>query len=369
MAAAYTALQTKHYLFPCLKESPMSSLTGHYRITAAAVQELPNEMKSHPLATGLQTGYLPVAAVARDILDVVCLGHWADFGQKHHFMRQFDSQSPYEAYRASVNWIYENALDAAQAIAARVAAHYPKGLHKAKNPQHAGWMVFYDLPLQSLGNAVHALEDSFSPSHVVRGLGAPGPITHVKRYSGAEKDHHEEGDDQWRTDNVFSITGRLAVEAVKALLKMVIQTATFSSKPQALVNWHGFRDKWLRADPKLSRAADRVAKLIERYYAGVRVGATNVKTFNMDEEGLANALLKESSRMTLAVFARLDEQYNSDADDVAEIYVNLVRKEGGSKLAALRQNKPLIQRLIKVMDEGWTSSGENKNIQFLKHLL
>ena len=150
---------------------------------------------------------------------------------------------------------------------------------------------------------------------------------------------------------------------------MVITTAQSSTNPVALIGWQNFRDKWVRADVCLSKSHDHVFELIDRYYTGVRLGAMNIKTLNMNEDCLAKALLAEDSQTTLAVFVRLDEQYNSDADDVAELYVNLVKSQGGPKLATLQANKELIRRLIKVMDEGWTSSGEKKCITFLKTLM
>ena len=65
-------------------------------------------------------------------------------------------------------------------------------------------------------------------------------------------------------------------------------------------------------------------------------------------------------------YRKLEKEH---ADDVAELYVNLVQSKGGTALSSLKGNRPLIQRLIKVMDEGWTSSGEQKCIKFLKSLL
>lgn len=352
----------------------MSTLTGHAKITAAAVRELALEWNSNPLATGMTWAGLPGAAVMRDIFDVLSLGHWADFGQKHHFMRQFDSQSPFEAYEAAVEWIRSNALQSARTMAARVARLYPQGLGSGRSPQSTGLRVFHDVNWQPLGNAVHACEDSFAKGHTERGKplggGTPGSIIHIKRYAGTEKHLHAEGDEEWKgSQRGFSDDGWFAIEAVKALLKVVITTAQSNTNPVALVGWQAFRDKWIRADASLSKSRDRVFELIDRYYTGVRVGATNVKTLNMNEDGLAKALLAEDPQTTLAVFVRLDEQYNSDADDVAELYVNLVKSQGGPKLATLQANKELIRRLIKVMDEGWTSSGEKKCITFLKTLL
>jgi len=394
----------------------MSSLSGHAKLTAAAVRELGQENKSNPLAQGLAAAGLPAAAVIRDILDVLTLGHWADFAQKHHFMRKFDSQSPYQAYETAVEWIRSNALTAARIIAARLPRRgsapvngrqvfsginwrQPLGnadlgdpfrdFERMRSPAAAnsdglpvnGRQVFSGIDWQPLGNAVHALEDSFAAGHVERsastGSGSPGTIKHIKRYTGSEKHHHEEGDDAWQADSGgFSTEGRLAIEAVKALFRVVLATAQAGPNPTALVGWQGFRDKWLKADASLSKAKDRVFELIDRYSTGVRLGATNVKTLNMDEDGLAKALMAEDATTTLAVFERLDTEYNSDADDVAEIYVNLVQQQGGAKVTALKANKPLVARLIKVLagstgagvDEGWTTSGEKKCIEFLRKL-
>ncbi|MEZ6134826.1 MAG: hypothetical protein R3C53_07945 [Pirellulaceae bacterium] len=347
----------------------MSTLTGHAKITAQAVRELAAEWKNQPLATGLFAASLPEFVVKRDILDVLNQGHWADFGQKHHFMRQFDSQSPFEAYEAAVEWIRSNALKSAQRISARVAAKFPAGIDNSKDKNSVAMRIYFDGAWQPLGNAVHALEDSFAKGHATRGSGSPGPITHVKRYAGAEKEHHEEGDEEWKNESGgFSADGRLAIDAVKALLKVVIHTAQSGKSPESLVGWQLFLDKWLVADSSLSKSKDRVFELINAHYTGVRRGAWNAKTVNMNEAGLAKDLLGENMQTTLAVFERLDDQYNSDADDVAVLYVNLVKKAGGAKQAALASNKALVKRLIKVMDEGWTSDEEAKAITFLKGL-
>lgn len=68
------------------------------------------------------------------------------------------------------------------------------------------------------------------------------------------------------------------------------------------------------------------------------------------------------------VFSRLDEHHQTDVDDVAEIYVGLVRKQAGPALEALKGHRELIKLLIRSMDEGWTSAGEKACIDFLKTL-
>ncbi len=82
----------------------------------------------------------------------------------------------------------------------------------------------------------------------------------------------------------------------------------------------------------------------------------------------AKALLKENSQTVLQVFERLDQEYNSDSDDIAELYVNYVRQAGGGLESDLKASKPLITRLTKVMQEGWTSDGEQACIDYLKAL-
>ena len=360
----------------------MSTLTGHWEITAEAVRQLAADWKSDPLVQGLNAAALPGAAITRDILDVLSGGHWADFGQKHHFMRKFDGQSPYRAYCEAVTWIHDNALESVRALANLIHWYFPKGIVPgAPGANRQGRAVFANVSWQPLGNAIHALEDSFAAGHVLRGppinVNTPGSIEHVKRYAGSEKEGHEHGDEAWRNaDNHFTRDGLFAIRAVKQLLLMVILSAqqkrTSGKAPMKLLGWEQFVDKWLKASSKLSKQGDKVFDLIDRHYTGVRLGAKNLKTLNLNEEGLAKTLFQEvgsDTQTTLDVFVRLDEHFNSDADDVAEIYVNLVRSKGGGVLAALRSNKALIQRLIKVMDEGWTTSGESDCIRFLRGLI
>lgn len=352
----------------------MSTLTGHFRITQTAVVELAHSRADSPVAYGVKWAGLPQAAVARDIMDVLCLGHWADFGQAHHFMRRFDDQSPYDAYVEAVRWISSNAMSATRLLSQRIASFFPNGIQGKHADKIRGQFLFQDVPWQSLGNAIHCLEDSFAIGHVVRSPSIeelkPGEIEHIKRYAGTEKDHHAEGDEEWwdHSKERFSTSGRQAVEAVKALLRIVLDTALESRNPHGINGWQSFCDQWLVASPKLSKVRDRAFTLIDNRYLGIRLGANNVATMSFDEEGLAKDLLKEPSTIVLEVFQRMDEHFNSDSDDVAEIYVNLLRSTGGQSLQALKNNKPLIQLLIKILDEGWTSAGEQSCINFLRGL-
>lgn len=345
----------------------MSTLTGHGKLTKQAVEEVGREPRYAAVFSSLAPSFVAANVVARDVLDFIIAGHWADFGQCHHFMRRFDGQSQTEAYAEAVDWIRRNAIDAAQQLARR--AHTVKGT-----------IVGAQTPFsQSLGNALHALQDSFAWGHVEREDpqgGTAGAIRKIKLYGGEDKVGHELHDEDWHqpgNDSAFSPVGRLAIEATKSLLRVVADSAVASrgGRPPVLVGFEMFRLAWLRPSDRLPSTRDRSFDLIDRYVTSLRMGATNLKTVNMDEEGLADALITEAGldlQLVLDVFVRLDDQYNSDADDVAEIYVNLVRKRGGPLEAALRAKRDLRDKLIKVMDEGWTSGGEADCIRYLQGL-
>ena len=98
------------------------------------------------------------------------------------------------------------------------------------------------------------------------------------------------------------------------------------------------------------------------------MGDNNLVTLNYDEQALDSDLFLEPMQTVFEAFRRLDEHYNTDADDVAELYVNKIRSAGEQKIQALKGNKPLITLLIKVLDEGWTSQSEKDCITFLKSL-
>ncbi|MBP86838.1 MAG: hypothetical protein CMJ64_08985 [Planctomycetaceae bacterium] len=396
----------------------MSTLTGHSQLTQQAVKELAGEYACNPLMQGLSAAGLPGAVVARDILDVLLLGHWLDYGQAHHFMRRFDGQSPYEAYEESVEWIRSNALSAARQLASRartsfgedqlagLAAHAPRPCpatgvaahashasgcrnRASATGRYAGKRVFggsyghdphaSDTPnWQSLGNALHALQDSFSEGHVLRaepgGETAPGPIKHIKVYGGEDKEGHSDFDELWRDEKSgkWSVDGRLAIEGSKALIAVVVNNAVVQKRQTltSLDGWSSFKATWLAASDDLSTERVFEIDFIERFRTGPRFGAGSL-TFSMDEEGMAAALLKECGtdmNKVYRVFKELDGHHNTDADDVAEIYLNSIRKQPGAIAAALKTNKPLIDLLIKVLDEGWTSSGEEACIKYLNEL-
>jgi len=117
---------------------------------------------------------------------------------------------------------------------------------------------------------------------------------------------------------------------------------------------HGFL-WYLQDDPRF---------LINRY----RIGGWKM-TFNMDEAGLAKCLAAMETNLprVTKVIEHLDTYHNSDADDVAVLYVQEVKKKPNMR-TALKSNPTLIKLLIKTLDEGWTSAEEKNAIDWLKLL-
>ncbi|MBX3397283.1 MAG: hypothetical protein KF873_00965 [Gemmataceae bacterium] len=92
-------------------------------------------------------------------------------------------------------------------------------------------------------------------------------------------------------------------------------------------------------------------------------------TFNMDEAGLAKCLAAMETNLPRVkkVIDYLDKHQNSDADDVALLYVQAIQNKPSVKLA-LKSDPELVKLLVKTMDEGWTSGKEKEAINWLKAL-
>ncbi len=95
-------------------------------------------------------------------------------------------------------------------------------------------------------------------------------------------------------------------------------------------------------------------------------------TVSMDEAGLARALVEMGRNMVRVrlVFERLERKHPTDVDDVALEYVNQVRgrSDAASIGQAIKAEASLFSLLKRVMDAGWTSSGEKEAIAYLKSL-
>jgi hypothetical protein len=270
----------------------MSSLSGHRRMTRRAVEELSAAHANDPLFANLARANLPYHAVLRDIVDVLSLGHWLNFGQKHHFMRRFDGQRPLTAYHENVAWIQTNALEAARLLFDRIQTRFTPvaggpptpaapGQVPSRDQSIAGRMVFDGgngdgVSWRSLGNACHALQDSFAGGHVVRRFaspprpGDPGVIMDVLVYVGDAtcRKEHRHLDEEWReaTSTAFSVRGRLAIDATKDLVRMVVRTAAgAAARPAALEGWAAFQQKWLAPAPDLAaRDPDAAIRFVQR---------------------------------------------------------------------------------------------------------
>lgn len=93
--------------------------------------------------------------------------------------------------------------------------------------------------------------------------------------------------------------------------------------------------------------------------------------FYTDEDGMARDLVRKSGIVmdeVYRIFLELDANYNSDADDVAVRYIELVRRRRGPIEEGLRLHRPLNKLLVKIMTDGWTGRKETAAINFLKNL-
>jgi hypothetical protein len=120
---------------------------------------------------------------------------------------------------------------------------------------------------------------------------------------------------------------------------------------------HGFVE-YLKLDPEF---------IVNRF----RWGSLRM-TFRMDEKGLAECLLAMGTNMVRVrgVFEHLNKRHNSDADDVAVLYVQKMWAAPNTAMlkATLRSDRKLVDLLIRILEEGWTSEEEKKAIATLKAL-
>jgi hypothetical protein len=108
------------------------------------------------------------------------------------------------------------------------------------------------------------------------------------------------------------------------------------------------------------------------------VGSSNPKTrqfmarftnfwTGVDELGMARALAIEHPTdlsFVHGVFLSLNNDYHTDADDVVQEYVKIVRQD--SRLSqVLGGDRPLKELLMQLLEEGWTSTEEKNTIRFL----
>lgn len=259
----------------------MSKLKGHRTITREAVHQLKNECSVHSLADDLDIVQLPRLVQRIDIADVVSGGHWKTDGsaQRHHFMRR-SSQSPYEGWEESVEWVRENAMQTSAQLYVQMRKTYGsqkkiRSSNSHRRPDHecriptlgpsAGKSLFaapahvphlQPVDWSFLGNALHAVQDSFSRGHVHRSEASgnrPGKIINVLAYEGEEKEGHSEYDKEWWDEQKddFSTSGKYALEATKNLILLVLDAAVANFRNQNFSGWEQYKEFWLSAGDSL----------------------------------------------------------------------------------------------------------------------
>lgn len=92
--------------------------------------------------------------------------------------------------------------------------------------------------------------------------------------------------------------------------------------------------------------------------------------YSMDEEGVAKALLSRGKDVHLvtAVFKLLDDKYNSDSDDIAILYLELVKSRAGAVLEMLKQETALRNLLIQILSTDVVTSEDAQAIRYLQGL-
>lgn len=176
----------------------------------------------------------------RDIKDVYTRGHWKDEGQKHHFMR-YEGQTEVQAYDDGIAWIVQESVKAAEILKPRIACSLQMG---KTIRERSDWTVKEVTACMRtgeveavLGNALHALQDSFAPAHVRREEKSL-TITRIFVYDSENKHPskkgepgHSELDKSWKKeDGGFSDLANAASAASLALFQCV-RAAAFASSP------------------------------------------------------------------------------------------------------------------------------------------
>ncbi len=151
---------------------------------------------------GAMAGFVQVP----DLDGVLTQGHWREWGQMQHFMR-LPGRTAAESFKLAKDSLW-GAADSA-------VFHFRKGdITGAKS---------------NLGQALHAVQDSFSPAHVKREKDEHGRlvIKDLYEYTAQDSREHAKGDELYRTgeaaESSYSELGRATVLASTLLLAYFIQ--------------------------------------------------------------------------------------------------------------------------------------------------
>ncbi len=130
-------------------------------------------------------------------------GHWAPWGQAQHFMRPAGWPNK-DAFEFGTNFIWNSILAAVAGF-----RHADDGQARLR-----------------LGEALHALQDSFSPAHVERVRNEAGTwvVKNIIDYNAQDSEEHEKGDASFQAaDGGFSSLAQASVLASTMLLAYFVQ--------------------------------------------------------------------------------------------------------------------------------------------------
>jgi hypothetical protein len=130
-----------------------------------------------------------------------------------------------------------------------------------------------DLSSQALGDALHAVQDSFARGHAEREARRgdfPGAIRRIKCYAGTDKAGHAEADREWRGSGRegLSAGGWHAVHASRELLGLIADAGAAGAggaAAAALDGFESYRQTWLEAAAGLSAERDRPIGFVRRF--------------------------------------------------------------------------------------------------------
>jgi hypothetical protein len=215
---------------------------GHGRVTSEALARLPPQISSW-LLTWVQ---IRRGVQNTDITDVGTAGHWTAVGQRHHFMRH-ESQSEQQAYELGVKWIFDETMQAANLL-----KNYRRP--RTQNSQESDWGIFPAETIhEHLGNALHALQDSFAPGHVERDKALTITAIHVydkenKHPTAPNKLSHADYDKLWKGDDgKLSWLGDAAAQASRVLILFFALSALGHSS-EANLQREQLLNRYLRAN-------------------------------------------------------------------------------------------------------------------------
>jgi hypothetical protein len=195
--------------------------------------------------------------------DINLAGHYMDSLQHFHFMRAY-SESAIQAHEKATEFIRNHTTSFVHETTAELRKMpiakpndpliftdqfgIPRSLTTVI-PAGMGRPVIYKHPFSRnpffnpsrLARALHCLQDSFSPAHVVRGKDRR--INEIQVYS--EQDGHDHYDhDEFSGMNPISTERTNAVEASADLLDLALRASL--RMEISLTGWGAFAEKWLK---------------------------------------------------------------------------------------------------------------------------